>query len=243
MPIGPGAGGTPPGGGSTAGSVRVEWFGHATFRMTSPGGVRVLTDPYPGNMGYGNRRFSADLVTVSHEHFDHNSVASVEGDPEVLRGLAGDSWAMVEKTMGDVTAYSVDGSYHDNQQGQSGRGKNSFFVIETGGLRFLHLGDLGEVPTEEAAERVGSIDVLFLPVGGFFTIDAAAATQVAALFNPKIIVPMHYRTAAISDWQITTVEPFLEGKEGVRRLGAGEVELKAGELPSRTEIWVFEVQP
>lgn len=241
MPIGPDGNGTPSGG--ETGVVRVEWFGHATFRITSPGGVRVLTDPYPGNMGYGNRRFSADMVTVSHEHFDHNSVASVEGDPEVLRGLAGDDWASAEKTMGDLTAYSVDGTYHDNQQGRTGRGKNSLFVIETAGLRFLHLGDLGDVPPAEVAERVGSVDVLFLPVGGFFTIDATEAARVADLFKPRVIIPMHYRTAAISDWQITTVEPFLEGKDGVRRLGAGEVELQPDGLPETTEIWVFEVQP
>jgi len=230
------------GGDGTAG-VKLVWYGHAAFLIVSPGGVRVLTDPYPGNMGYGNRNFTADLVTVSHEHFDHNAVAAVDGDPDVLRGLSGGDWATAEKTIGDVTAYSIKGTYHDNQQGRTGRGKNSLFLIEAGDLRILHLGDLGEVPSEEIARQCGRVDVLLIPVGGLFTIDAETATRVADLFGARIIVPMHYRTAAISDWEISDVEPFLEGKDGVRRLTSSEAVIDPANLPDTPEIWVFQVAP
>jgi len=230
------------GGDGGTGKIKVRWYGHAAFLITSPAGVRVLTDPYPGNMGYGNRSFEADLVTVSHEHFDHNAVGAVEGDPEVLRGLSGDDWATAEKTIGDVTAYSVRGTYHDDKQGAA-RGKNALFVIEVAGVRFLHLGDLGEVPSDDIVRRCGPVDVLLIPVGGLFTIDAEAATRVAELFEPKIIIPMHYRTAAISDWEISDVEPFLAGKDRVRRLGSHEALLDPEVLPETTEIWVFEVAP
>ncbi len=229
-------------GGETVGEVKIRWYGHACFLITSPGGTRVLTDPYPGNMGYGNRRFEADLVTVSHEHFDHNSVASVEGDPEVVRGLAGDDWAQVEKTVGDVTVWSIRGTYHDEAQG-SERGKNALFLIETGGLRILHLGDLGEVPSAEIAERAGRVDVLLVPVGGVFTVDAEGATRVTELFDPRIVIPMHFRTPAIADWQISDERPFLEGKSGVKRLGVAEVAVSADTLPAEREIWVLDVSP
>ena len=228
-------------GGDGAG-VQLTWFGHSAFLITSPDGVRVLTDPYPGNLGYGSRTFVADIITVSHEHFDHNSVASADGDPEVLRGLAGGDWAQVEKSLGDVTVYSLGGTYHDGNQGAK-RGKNALFIIEAGGLRFLHLGDLGETPTAAVVEKAGRVDVLLIPVGGFFTIDAKEATRVAALFGARVVIPMHYKTKAISDWSISDESPFLEGQTGVKRIGSSQVTLDPGNLPKLQEIWVLDPAP
>ena len=228
-------------GGDGAG-VQLTWFGHSAFLITSPDGVRVLTDPYPGNLGYGSRTFVADIITVSHEHFDHNSVASADGDPEVLRGLAGGDWAQVEKSLGDVTVYSLGGTYHDGDQGAK-RGKNALFIIEAGGLRFLHLGDLGETPTAAVVEKAGRVDVLLIPVGGYFTIDAKEATRVAALFGARVVIPMHYKTKAISDWSISDESPFLEGQTGVKRIGSSQVTLDPGNLPKLPEIWVLDPAP
>ena len=228
-------------GGDGAG-VQLTWFGHSAFLITSPDGVRVLTDPYPGNLGYGSRTFVADIITVSHEHFDHNSVASADGDPEVLRGLAGGDWAQVEKSLGDVTVYSLGGTYHDGNQGAK-RGKNALFIIEAGGLRFLHLGDLGETPTAAVVEKAGRVDVLLIPVGGYFTIDAKEATRVAALFGARVVIPMHYKTKAISDWSISDESPFLEGQTGVKRIGSSQVTLDPGNLPKLPEIWVLDPAP
>ncbi len=220
--------------------IKIDWYGHAAFLITSPKGVRVLTDPYPGNLGYGNRRFSADIVTVSHEHFDHNSVAGVEGDPVALRGLDGSGgWASASQTVDDVTVTAIGGSYHDADQG-SKRGKNSFFLIEAGGLRLLHLGDLGEVPSKDLVDKAGRVDVLFIPVGGFFTIDGPTAVRVAALFGAKVIIPMHYKTRAIADWQISDEKPFIEGRPGVKRVGSSRAVADPAKLPADPEIWVLE---
>lgn len=236
-----GRGGT--GGAAQGPGITIAWYGHAAFLITSPKGVRVLTDPYPGNLGYGNRRFSADIVTVSHEHFDHNSVASVEGDPVALRGLDGSGgWASASKTVDDVTVSAIGGSYHDAEQG-SKRGKNSFFLIEAGGLRLLHLGDLGEVPSKELVDKAGRVDVLFIPVGGFFTIDGPTAVRVAALFGAKVVIPMHYKTRAIADWQISDEQPFIEGQPGVKRVGTSQVVLDPAKLPANQEIWILEPAP
>jgi len=223
-------------------AVKVEWHGHATFRIISPGGVAVVTDPYPGNLGYGSRRLAAELVTVSHEHFDHNSVASVDGDPDILRGLSGGDWAMVEKTVRDLSVHSITGTYHDTEQGAK-RGKNSLFLVETGGLRILHLGDLGAVPAQTVIDQAGRVDVLLIPVGGYFTIDGPTASSVAEMFGAKIVIPMHFKTQAIGDWQISDEIPFIQGKDNVKRLSTYEVEIDAAALPPSQEIWVLEVAP
>lgn len=241
---GAGNGGQPGTGGSPGGTgISIVWYGHAAFGVTSPRGIRVLTDPYPGNLGYGNRTFTADIVTVSHEHFDHNSVASVENDPAVLRGLDGKGgWTSVTETKEDVTVTAIGGSYHDAEKGKK-RGLNSFFLIEAGGLRLLHLGDLGEVPAPELVAKAGRVDVLFIPVGGFFTIDGPTAAQVAALFGAKVIIPMHYKTKAIADWQISDEKPFITGQPAVKRIGASSVTVDPATLPSSPEIWVLEPAP
>jgi L-ascorbate metabolism protein UlaG (beta-lactamase superfamily) len=241
--MGSGTNGDPAGDGTDGGDVKLQWLGHAAFLITSPQGTRVLTDPYPATMGYGNRRFRADLVTVSHEHFDHNNVDSVQGSPEVVRGLSGGDWAVAEKTLGDVTVHSIRGTYHDNAQGTTGRGKNALFVIETGGLRILHLGDLGHVPSAEVIERVGRVDVLLVPVGGYFTIDGETAGEVADLFQARIAVPMHFRTEYIADWQISDAEPFLQGRSVVKKLDTSEVTLRPAGLPEEPESWLLQVGP
>jgi len=235
-------------GGQTGGAgqgdgVGLTWLGHATFLITTPGGIRILTDPYPGNLGYGNRRFAADIVTVSHEHWDHNSVASVDGDPDILRGLNADGgWASVTATVGDAIVSSIPGTCHDSSGGAR-RGRNALFMIETGGLRLLHAGDLGETPSAEVLAAIGRVDVLLIPVGGVFTVDGPTAAEVARILGAKIIIPMHYRTQGIADWQISDEKPFLEGQDGVKRVGQSQVTVWAADLPSRPEIWVLDPAP
>ncbi len=221
--------------------VRLRWLGHAMFLITSPGGIRVVTDPFGGGMGYGTPQVTADVVTVSHEHFDHNAVKEVRGDPLVLRGLnARGGWQRISREVGDVRLTSVPGTYHDADEGAR-RGRNALWLVETGEMKLLHLGDLGHVPSRTVAGNVGRPDVLFLPVGGVYTADAADADQVAGLFNPRVVVPMHYRTPAIADWPIATVDEFLAGKPEVRHFQQGELELTPDGLPQGCSVWVLTV--
>ncbi|MCL6499485.1 MAG: MBL fold metallo-hydrolase, partial [Firmicutes bacterium] len=97
--------------------MKITYFGHACFLLESREGKRILIDPFNDQVGYPVPRVAADLVLVSHEHFDHNSVASVDGDPDILRGLSGGDWAMVEKTVRDLSVHSIKGTYHDTEQG------------------------------------------------------------------------------------------------------------------------------
>ena len=145
-----------------------------------------------------------DLVTVSHEHSDHNAVSLAAGSPIVLNGLAGNDWAKIDQTVKGVRVRTV-GVYHDDTQG-SQRGKNAIFVFDVDGLRLAHLGDLGHTLSPEQIKDIGPVDVILIPVGGFYTVDGKAATEVVNQLNPKIVIPMHYKTADLS--------PSLAGRIG-----------------------------
>ncbi|MDI6824858.1 MAG: MBL fold metallo-hydrolase [Bacillota bacterium] len=219
--------------------VEIQWLGHACFLLTSPGGTRVVTDPFNEQVGYKVEKVAADLVTVSHEHFDHNHAQMVNGSPQVVRALtpAGD-WAQPKATVGDVTV-SVVPTYHDPEQGAK-RGKNGCFILDMGGVRVVHLGDLGHVLSADQGGAFGAVDILLTPVGGFYTIGPAEADQVIELLRPRVVIPMHFKTAANADWPIGGVEEFLRGKQGVRRMGGSTAVVEKAQLPSGTEYWVLE---
>ncbi|MDI6893011.1 MAG: MBL fold metallo-hydrolase [Bacillota bacterium] len=220
-------------------TVEIQWLGHACFLLTSPGGTRVVTDPFDQQVGYKVKTVGADLVTVSHEHFDHNHVQTVSGSPQVVRALtpAGD-WASPAASVGDVTVSMVP-TYHDAEKGAK-RGKNGCFILEMGGRRVVHLGDLGHLLSPEQAGAFGSVDVLLTPVGGFYTIGPAEADRVIGLLRPRVVIPMHFKTAANAGWPIGGVEDFLRGKQGVRRMGGSVAKVEKAELPAGTEYWVLE---
>ena len=209
--------------------MKIKWLGHASFVITSEAGTRIITDPYATkeDLRYGEISESADIVTVSHEHTDHNNVAAVGGKPEVVRGSA------------KVKGIEFRGipSYHD-EAGGSKRGKNTIICFEVDGIRVCHLGDLGHQLSDKQASELGRIDILLIPVGGYYTIDAKVATQVCNQLKPRVIIPMHYRTDKCT-FPIAVVDEFLKGKEAVNRLDASEANFKSEELPARTQIIVL----
>ncbi len=209
--------------------MKVKWLGHASFLITSDSGTKIITDPYTAGSGlrYGEIKESADIVTVSHEHFDHNNVASVGGNPEVVKG---DAEAKGIKFKGVST-------YHDASEGKE-RGSNTIICFEVDGMRVCHLGDLGHPLSDRDVAEVGKVDILLAPVGGFFTIDAKVASEVCSKLNPGVVIPMHFKNDRL-DFPIAGVDDFLQGKEGVTKLDSSEVEFKAGELPTTTQIMVL----
>lgn len=229
------------GGGSVLASeapVRIVWCGQACFVLESEG-FRAVLDPIPPTLGYPPLQVTARLVTVSHEHSDHNYVAAVGGQPVILGGLTsgGGGWANIDQQVGPVHVRSVP-SYHDDARGAK-RGRNTIFVLEWQGLRLVHLGDLGHLLDAATVQAIGRVDVLFVPVGGYFTIDAAQATAVVEQLEPAIVIPMHYRTPALGNrLPIATADAFLAGKAGVRHFGSS-VEVSARKLPASREVWVL----
>jgi L-ascorbate metabolism protein UlaG (beta-lactamase superfamily) len=213
--------------------MKVKWLGHACFLLTAGDGTRIITDPYkPGAFGlnYKPPAEEADVVTVSHEHEDHNNVADVKGKPEVIRG-AGSHKAKGIEFKGVATA-------HDETSG-SQRGSNVVFCFTLDGVRVCHLGDLGHELSAGTVAEIGPIDVLFIPVGGNFTIDAGVASGVTDALKPKIVIPMHYRTEHASNFPVSDAEGFRKLRKRARVLNESEIEVKKDSLPTETETVIL----
>jgi L-ascorbate metabolism protein UlaG (beta-lactamase superfamily) len=213
--------------------MKVKWVGHACFLLTSEAGVRILTDPYtPGAFGLGYRppAETADIVTVSHEHPDHNNTAAVKGKPEVVRG------AGVHRVKG-VEIKGVSTS-HDEASG-SQRGPNTVFCFTLDGVRVCHLGDLGHDLAAGPLAEIGPVDVLLIPVGGNFTIDANIASRVADRIAPKVVIPMHFQNERCRDFPVAAVDDFRKKRQRVRTVDGSEVEIKKDNLPAETETVIL----
>ena len=226
---------------ATPAKLTVTWLGQSCFILETATGTRVVTDPIPKGLGYelpvGLR---ADVVTVSHEHPDHNNVALVTNRAHILRGLTSDKkgWTKIDEKVKDIAIRTV-GVYHDDKHGAE-RGLNSVFVFETAGLRVAHLGDLGHTLDDKQLSAIGSIDVALVPVGGHFTIDAQQASRVIDQLRPRLVViPMHYRTAASTTFQLGTVEEFIANKTNVRRVEGNTLPLTAIKSRAAAEIVVL----
>lgn len=183
--------------GAKGATLSLTWLGQSAFVLTTSTGLRALLDPTGPGTGYTVAPVAdLDLVTISHEHSDHNAANLATGSPLVVHGLAGNDWAKIDQTVKGVRVRAAP-TFHDDTQG-SQRGKNAVFVFELDGLRLAHMGDLGHTLTPEQIAAVGPVDVILIPVGGFYTVDGKTAAQVVGQLNPKIIVPMHYKTADLS---------------------------------------------
>lgn len=169
--------------------MKIKWYGHSCFLLTSESGVRVLTDPYAPSVGYGLPQMDADIVTISHGHYDHNNIKVVRGNCTSVSKPG-----KFSKDGIDITGIAV---FHD-ESGGSERGGNIIFNIGIDGLNVCHCGDLGHVLTDEQADKIGRVDILLVPVGGVYTIDASGAVEVMKQLKPVATVPMHYSTEALS---------------------------------------------
>jgi L-ascorbate metabolism protein UlaG (beta-lactamase superfamily) len=212
--------------------MKIKWLGHASFLITTDKGVKILTDPYEPIMGmnYGPINESADVVTVSHEHGDHNNVAAVKGDPQVIK----DSSPIEVK---GIKFTGVD-TFHDNSGG-SERGSNVIFCFDADGVKVCHLGDLGHMLSDEQAAALSGVDVVMAPVGGNFTIDAATADVVIKKLDPAVVIPMHFKNDRCPGFPVADVSEFTGGKPNVTENDGSEIEVKAGELPGKTQIIVL----
>ncbi len=211
--------------------MRIRWHGHACFEVG--GSVDVVTDPHDGkSIGIRAPDVKADLVLISHGHFDHNCPKAVEkGDTKVIS----DPIMTVEQ---GVRVEGIEAA-HDEAGGKK-RGKVTIFKFELDGMSFCHLGDLGHELDDSMAEQLSPVDFLFVPVGDVFTIGPEAAARTIKRLAPKVAVPMHYRTSGLS-LSIKPVQNFLDlcDKNQVVRVG-NEVDFSAEDLPEEgTEIWLF----
>lgn len=211
--------------------MKIRWLGHSCFLVTSEAGIKIITDPYVtgGGISYGEITESADIVTKTHDHADHSNVAAIRNKPEVIQ--------RIDTTKVKGIEFSGVPSYHD-EAGGSKRGQNIMFCFEVDRIRVCHLGDLGHQLSDKQVAELGRIDILLIPVGGYYTIDAKVATQVCNQLNPRVIIPMHFKTDKCA-YPIAGVDEFLKGKAAVNRLDASEVRFKQEELSTTTQIIVL----
>ena len=214
--------------------MRLTYFGHASFLIETRGGTRVILDPYipdcfDGALRYGSISDPADVVIASHGHDDHCGMDTIPGHPQQFMQPK-------TETVGDLTITGVD-VLHD-ESGGSERGDNTMVVLDDGDIRLAHLGDLGHLLDQGTMERLGRVDVLLIPVGGFFTIDHSAAAQVVDGLQPRIVVPMHYKTDKV-DFPIAGVDPFLATQARVERKDTSVLEVTADALPAERSVIVL----
>jgi len=213
--------------------LRIEWHGHSFLVVESAGGVRVAIDPHDGaSLNLPVHRVDADFVLVTHDHFDHNAVEVVSG----YRGVA--KW---KTGLFDAAGLRVEGlpSFHDKSGGEL-RGPNTIYIVEVDGVRVAHLGDLGHPLTSELAEKLAGVEVLALPVGGVYTIDAYEAREIVEKIQPRLVIPLHYWVPG-STLPLDPLDRFLTVSKARRlRLDSTVVEFEAGELPEKATVVVFD---
>ncbi len=200
--------------------MKVFWLGHSCFLLRIEPGPSVLLDPFHGEeVGFPLPPVRTDIVTISHDHEDHNNAAGALGHPLIVRGPG---WHSV---MG-LEILGIPSS-HDGEEGCL-RGPNTIFCMALEGIRVCHLGDLGHVLSRSDVQAIGPVDLLFLPVGGIYTLDAAGAGVVREQLLPALTVPMHYKTEDLS-FELDSVDGFLNGR---RVCGPVEcLELRENNLP------------
>jgi len=215
--------------------MKIKSYGHAAFLITSEQGVKIIIDPYEsgafgGQLAYGKIKDQADIVITSHDHADHNDTKSLPGSPEIVKGSG-------SKTVKGVLFKGIS-TYHDPSKG-SERGGNTIFTFSVDGIQVCHLGDLGHTLGDKELAEVGHVDILFIPVGGYYTIDPKEAIRVAEQIKPKVLIPMHFKTEKCG-FPIAPVEEFLKGKSNLKRPKASEMAFDKTTLPKQMEIIVLE---
>jgi L-ascorbate metabolism protein UlaG (beta-lactamase superfamily) len=209
----------------------ITWFGLSCFRIRESG-ITIVCDPYDKAVGLTLPKLRADIVTISHDRPGHNAADRVAGEPKVLRG-PGEYEAKNVFTTGLAT-------YHRKVKGDLAE-RNVAFFFEFGDLTVGHLGDIGEVPSQAEIEElnVGEVDVLLVPVGGGQTLDPTRAVELVGIFEPKLVIPMHYRQAGLVDAIADHLEPV---EKFLKELGVAVpdpldmVKITKSNLPEETQV-------
>jgi len=214
--------------------MEVIYLGHSSFKFRGKS-VTVVTDPYdPEYVGLKYPKTEADIVTVSHNHPDHNFISIVGGGPFVISQPG-------EYEIKDVSIFGFY-SYHDDKQGAE-RGKNIIYLIEVDGFRICHLGDLGERLSSELIEEIGTADILCIPVGGKVTLGTNEAVELTAQIEPSIVLPMHFNLPGINQkifGDLNPVDEFLSKMEVEDKTVLDKLSISKDKLPEETKVVILE---
>ncbi|MDA3802548.1 MAG: MBL fold metallo-hydrolase [Patescibacteria group bacterium] len=210
----------------------ITWQGHSCFKIqdkVGTDGITLTTDPFDKEIGLKSPNFESDIVTVSHDHHDHNNVSSLRGDAFVIDSPG-------EYDYKEVLVQGID-SYHDNKEGEE-RGKNTIYRIEMDDLSICHLGDLGHSLSDEQLSKLSGVDILFVPVGGKYTLDAKKAVEVVSQIEPRIVIPMHYKVDELK-MDIDPVDSFVK-ELGIKPTNEEKLKISKKDLPQEDmELVIF----
>lgn len=211
------------------GRMDINWLGHSCFRIRGKQAA-IITDPFPPDIGYTLGKPTADIVTVSHQHHSHAYDKGVGDNTRVITGPG-------EYEIKGVLIIGI-ATFHDGDGGKV-RGKNTVYLIELDGITVCHLGDLGHVLTTEQVEEVDDVDVLLLPVGGGSTINASTAAEVIRQIEPKVVIPMHYKTSVIKR-ELAPVDSFMKEMGIERPASQPKLSLNPSSLPTSTQVFLLD---
>jgi L-ascorbate metabolism protein UlaG (beta-lactamase superfamily) len=209
--------------------MEIVWLGHSCFRIRGKEAT-IVTDPFDKTLGYPMRKPTASIVTVSHSHPQHSFVDGVAGNPRVVSRPG-------EYDIANVFINGI-GTYHDNEKGAA-RGKNTVFFMEIDEVKVCHLGDIGHVPTSEQIEQMSGVDILMVPVGGLSTINAAAAAETIGLLEPKLVIPMHYKTEVVKI-ELEPLEHFVKVMGLKEFASQPKLNITRSTLPLETKVMVLD---
>lgn len=213
----------------------ITWYGQSCFRLQS-GELVLVTDPFSKEIGLKPPVGQADIVTISHEHYDHNNREAIKGVPFIIDG-PGEYSLKGASIIGIPSRHETEPS---SAKASEGEGPNTIFVIEMEDMKVCHLGDLGKKLTNEQIEQIGEVDILFIPVGGKFTLNSDEALEVIAQIEPRIIIPMHYKVDGLKI-DLDAVDKFAK-EIGVKKenMNVPKVTLKKKGLPEEdNEVYVM----
>ena len=209
--------------------LQIRWHGHSCFEITNE--VTLVTDPHDGkSIGIHAPSVTGDIILVSHDHYDHNSVKSVEKEGAKI---------ITDTRKRNISNVEIKGieSFHDECCGKK-RGSNIIYKFTMEDITFCHMGDLGHDLDEDTVQKIGDVDILFIPIGGTFTLDAKQAWKIIKKMKPRIAVPMHYKIGGLS-LPITGIEPFLEESNYEILKVGNEIDIEKEDLSEEPEVWTF----
>ncbi|MDD5749132.1 MAG: MBL fold metallo-hydrolase [Actinomycetota bacterium] len=209
--------------------MEITWFGQSMFSLEG-GGITVVVDPVSPETGYDAGVVEADVVLLTHEHFDHSYTKAVSGSRKIIKNPG--------KQEFEGTSFTGIKTFHDPSGGKL-RGPNIVYTWKQAGLSIAHLGDLGEMVVEKLKESIKGVDIMMIPVGGVFTIDGKQASTLLRELSPRVAIPMHYKTPACNIG-LEKIDGFLNSFSGTsREIKERSVSVSRENLPESTEVWVL----
>lgn len=212
--------------------MEIIFLGHSSFKLKGKIAT-LITDPFGPQIGFKFPKVEADIVTISHNHEDHNQAELVGGEPFVISGPG-------EYEVEGISVFGVS-TFHDQKRG-SERGQNTAYLIEMDGLRICHLGDLGHKLEDKQLEELNGVDILLIPAGGFYTIGPTEAAQVVSQLDPKIVIPMHFNSPKLNQeifGKLSSVEVFLK-EMGEEAIPEPKISITPDKLPEELKVVVLE---